>query len=100
MKTFYLLWLLAFVTVPGVSAGFGFSGSGNNEQEEAAVVNVEESSKTVEASISALDGTGTGNGTTTTSNRTLKTIIKEERRFLLFNSRHLTGECRKLIYDV
>ena len=83
--------MLAVVPLFGVSAALG--SLGGKEQEESAGINVKENSKTVEASISALGGSSS-------SNRILETISHEERRFLLFNSRSLTGECRKLIHDV
>ena len=109
MKTCYLLWLLAFVTIVPGAAGYGFWG--DNKQEEEAVIIVEENSQTTEASISALGGNEQEEAAVnveessktieaSSSSRTLKTIIKEERRFLLFDSRRLTGKCRKLIHDV
>jgi hypothetical protein len=32
------------------------------------------------------------------NSKTLKNIIREEKRFILFNSRRLTGECCKYYY--
>jgi len=76
MRVSYLLWfsLTAVAPVPGQAGMFGMWNS-----------NTEEAKVEVEVFATA--------DTTRNSSRTLHQMIHDERRFVLFNSRRLTGEC-------
>ena len=78
MRVSYLLWftLTAVAPVPGQAGMFGMWNS-----------NTEEAKVEVEVFATA--------DTTRNSSRTLHQMIHDERRFVLFNSRRLTGECSK-----
>jgi len=58
--------------------------------------------KIVSAYKDLVDGhlkTAASKPVTLVSNRTVKNMIKEDRRFVLFNSRRLTGECLPICYE-
>jgi hypothetical protein len=76
MRVSYLLWFLltAVAQVPGQAGMFG---SWNSNTEEAAV----------KVAVSA--------PAKPRNSRTLHEMIADERRFVLFNSRQLSGECSK-----
>jgi hypothetical protein len=45
-----------------------------------------------------VDAAASTTGATTTNSDTIREIINSQKRFVLYNSRRLTGECRKSYY--
>ncbi len=72
MKISNLLWLSMVVAAPALGHAGMFSLWGSDKQEEAEAP-----------------------APTKISSKTIHSMINEERRFVVFNSRKLSGDCRK-----
>jgi len=75
-----VLLVLVSMMIPGVSAAWGWGSSTTDEVKNEVEIN---------------DDTASVVTPTVVNSRTLQSIIDKEKRFVVYNSRRLTGECRK-----